>query len=818
MKKSISSIHLQSRAGIFRGLLFVVALAVPAVAGTGPAGEGQPCPVEIQKSSSRTNDPRVAAASLREAVSALDRIRAKVEEWGVVTISEPVAVLDDTAFYVPSNIVAPEDLYKQATTEVEASSYQLNQTGFSNEATGNFSPLISMPGAPNAAPGSGTVVTTKPGATVTQTTNTTSKSPSAPAPTADAASIPGIPAPAAGAPADQSGTNSAQSSQTLALLPDVATQLGSLPQAFGIVPNAAAPTKGATEALREAEDNTIRQKIYTQMSYPKTIPGHAEVIFAIVQVSCNPGWRTKEHYTADCSANVEYYDLCNKQHLSRGEMRAPTVFSVLPLVDAQTVEMANSQRQITQLAVQLGASLPAHGVKVNVNDLMKFVRHYAKDMRTVTPIPVVNSYSSGSTFGFRFSPSFQAERDPAAKNSGAANVLLPTTFPALITVVMHYQDLEYAQQTLGAQQMGLLTHVSTRWYLKDRRPLWQLPMWLVTPMRRDTSAMEVNAAGDVQTVYNAKRIYYKNSKPDQSDDQNESDLKWSSRYDEMRREILALEAKGVGRDWPIPLPNWTAGQRLFDPDAVNAQKKANQAMQDKEDAARSARESKGAATPAPSKAKAPALSVSPTDATLDPAGGDLTLIVSGNGVDQTEKATLGAIESTAVTANAGSELVVFKVAAFGDGDKLSLALEDKDGKQIATAPASVTLHKKKPDSTPTPAGATPKPPAGSPKPAGGAKGKKPVSKQDGDDQSGSTSTSSAGSDDARDAHPSFNERFAILPDQGLAANGFFNAPAAELPFAGALSTLLGARRPSLPTKEHPPASAENPLLPPLPEP
>jgi hypothetical protein len=112
-------------------------------------------------------------------------------------------------------------------------------------------------------------------------------------------------------------------------------------------------------------------------------------------------------------------------------------------MDAQTIEMANSQREVTQLAFQLATSLPAKGVNVNAKTLFQFVRQYARDLKSVTPIPVVNSYSTGKTFGFRFSPSFQALRDPAEKRSRAANVLLPTTFPALITVIIHEADFPF---------------------------------------------------------------------------------------------------------------------------------------------------------------------------------------------------------------------------------------------------------------------------------------------------------------------------------------------------------------------------------------
>src|SRR5205807_6831385 len=109
------------------------------------------------------------------------------------------------------------------------------------------------------------------------------------------------------------------------------------------------------------------------------------------------------------------------------------------------------------------ASQPVNAVNVRAKDLFQFVRRYSRDLRSRTPIPVVNSYSSGGTFGFRFSPSFQAMRDPAQKNARAANVLLPTSFPALITVVMNDSDLGYIDLNYHPIEPAILAHVSTRW-------------------------------------------------------------------------------------------------------------------------------------------------------------------------------------------------------------------------------------------------------------------------------------------------------------------------------------------------------------------
>jgi hypothetical protein len=434
-------------------------------------------------------------------VSALDRIRNKVEEWGVVTVSSPVAVMDSTAFYVPDNIVSAKELYDSAAQDIEGTATQETSVGVNNQLGVNATPLIGAPSSPDVSSSA--------------TTTTTST-------------------------ASVSSSNGAE-------LPPIATGSGvGLPTTSGTITVANA-VKSIPERLREAEDNVLRQKIYSQMSYPKPLPGFNRIFFAIVQVSCNPGWRTQEHYIADGSASLEYYDTATRRHFPRSTESQPTVFSVLPLIDAQTIEMANSQREVTQLAFQLAASLPAKGVKIDAKELFQFVRQYAKEMRSVTPIPVVNSYSSGGTFGFRFSPSFQAMRNPAQKNSRAANVLLPTAFPALITVVMYEPDCQAVQKY--CKEPAILAHVSTRWYLKDRPALWQIGSRLFTPMRRDTAELEMNAAEDIARVYAYKPAFRDAATAGYDDDA------FDPMYEEMRREIIALEAKGLGHDCVIPLGN-----------------------------------------------------------------------------------------------------------------------------------------------------------------------------------------------------------------------------------------------------------------------
>jgi hypothetical protein len=104
-------------------------------------------------------------------------------------------------------------------------------------------------------------------------------------------------------------------------------------------------------------------------------------------------------------------------------------------------------------------------------------------------------------------------------------------------------------------------------------------------MRRDTAAMEINAAQDVAIVYQAKKSfeYYSGGSSEQG--------MFNPMYEEMRREIIALEEKGIGRDWPLLLPKLEPHRIEVNlQEAERKQREFNKGLRDAEDAARIKRE------------------------------------------------------------------------------------------------------------------------------------------------------------------------------------------------------------------------------------
>lgn len=490
------------------------------------------------------------SALIREATKALDSLHKKVEEWGMTTISAPIAVFEPGAFKVPDNFVSIPDMWKGAREDKQGTVDIRTSRTIENSLTASAT-FVTSPAPKPVAPAG----LTPPNVAGGQNDKNAEKA-------AAEAEESALKAQASEVAAN-SAVLQAKIAKNAAEAAAAEAKVTEAKVAADAKPGSKSPVKSIAAAMREVQDNVVRQKIYSRMSNAQGIRNYNRVFFVIVQVSCNPGWRTKENYIADCSASMEYYDMCEGKSLSRAARREPTVFSVLPLVDAQTIEMSRTQKDMTQLMFDLTAALPANSVKLSARDVFTFVKTYARDLKTVTPIPVVNSYTSGGTFGFRFSPSFQAQSDPAAKQARTANVLLPTTFPALITVVVNERDLQVASQTFAnnrmekapagrklVHDMAIMAHMNTRWYIKDAGSLLQRIFW---PMKRDSAWREVGAADAVARTYRAKEDYKYGDRDDYGALTRVGKGHFNSVYEELRREIIDLESKALGRSWPIPL-------------------------------------------------------------------------------------------------------------------------------------------------------------------------------------------------------------------------------------------------------------------------
>jgi hypothetical protein len=402
------------------------------------------------------------------AVTSLEFLRRKLEEWGSVTASAPIIMRESGQFsldreiavnpttheldYAATHFKSTQQHIEDASKAVSGRALQETRTSFGNSLNLEVTPLIRF-GVPKPA----------------QTPTATATPDVLPSPPAAAELTP----------------------PAFTLAEDIKVDAKPASDSFA---TPAALSLTSQQSILLGTNSKITELLMRNMADPPkrdfTNPGKT-VHMAIVEVSCNPGWRTRENYVADVNASCEYYDNDTHRVASEMEGRRPVVFSVLPLLDAQTLELQNSQRQITELAAQVAAAFPTQAANFRAKDVTKFIRDYRSSVATKTPKTISNSYSSGNAFGFRFMPSLVALKDPAERHSPAANILQSTVLPVLVTIVTDTGWVE----SHGFDSVML--HISYRWLLNDRPPLRTFWKRFTRPMRRETALDRSAIASEV---------------------------------------------------------------------------------------------------------------------------------------------------------------------------------------------------------------------------------------------------------------------------------------------------------------------------------
>jgi len=414
-------------------------------------------------------------------VNGLDELRKWLEEWGSVTVSAPIIMREAGQFnlereiaidptthqldYAATHFKSTQQHIEDSSKLISGRAIQDTRVGRGNSLNLEVTPLMRF-GAPNLKP--------TPGAT--------------PAP------VPADPLPK---PPGEGELTPPDFSLFGEIKADAKANNDAVDSTlFGTTKDKPQGDLSLTsqQSILLGTNSKITELLMRNMADPKkrqfTNPGKT-VHFAIVEVSCNPGWRTRENYVADVTASCEYYDSIRRRTASELEGRRPVVFSVLPLIDAQTLELQNSQRQITDLVTQISAAFPTQVANFRAKDVMKFVKDYKSTVATKTPKTITNSYSTGNSFGFRFMPSLVALKDPAESRSPSANILQSTVLPVLVTIVVD-------QAAVAEHYDSVMVHISNRWLLNDRPPLRNFWKRFTRPMERETTLDRSRIAQQVQ--------------------------------------------------------------------------------------------------------------------------------------------------------------------------------------------------------------------------------------------------------------------------------------------------------------------------------
>ncbi len=239
-----------------------------------------------------------------------------------------------------------------------------------------------------------------------------------------------------GSPAATGGTNAAPNPQ----LPNQAqAAMSNFAPLFSM--GNAAPVPDERQVVNKAINDKIAEQLLELMASPTVVSNKQQVLFGVIQVTCQPGQRTKQGYMADLSMTLSFGRF-NGSPIYERTNYAPDVLGVLPLIDSENVQLQRSDRSQIELATALSAAFAAKGLNAAAESLADYVKRQQSDVNTRNSLPIATTYATGATFGFQIYPSLQAIENPGKGDSKAGNILQPITFPAVVAVTVDKTNID----------------------------------------------------------------------------------------------------------------------------------------------------------------------------------------------------------------------------------------------------------------------------------------------------------------------------------------------------------------------------------------
>ena len=421
-------------------------------------------PVQSAATETASTSKEEASQRRKESVTAraIEVLRAQVEEWGTVNVSELLIYPVDDQFKLDKdeNFPTAKDYITAERTNISAAVSQLSEKIFTGRAAANVK--MTPPELPTGGAASG-------------------GSGAAPASSGSGAK-----------PASGSSTGGGNTPAAEPTLPDFTADQYLSKKTFeplgGLFAAGTTLTIPERQAVLLGTGDKITELLARKLANPPKPADGRKLYLAIFQVTCNPGWRTLNSYMADVFINLEYAQIEKgvpiRMSLDTDNTQC-SIVAALPLVDAQNMELRNGQREMTGLLAALSASGAIPQGSAAGKGVAEYINRFQKDAASRHAMPVVNSYATGKGLGFRFSPSFLAIGDPAAKKGRAVNQLIPTAFPVLAILAIDPKEVRGEEgKDGGAGYNALATRVSNRWFLRDRR-VSLVPWDFHLPMKRD---------------------------------------------------------------------------------------------------------------------------------------------------------------------------------------------------------------------------------------------------------------------------------------------------------------------------------------------
>jgi hypothetical protein len=303
----------------------------------------------------------------------------------------------------------------------------------------------------------------------------------------NATSSPAAPTSGSGGQAP-AGSASNQAKSTTASS-DGSTTGGAPTQAGGKSPSAPVPnnlTVSERTAMTTGLNDKLAEIVLNQIANPSGDLDDPDnmILFGVFQVTCQPGSETWKNYIAEVDVSLQYArdqpldPLSGGMELSRkwgnSAYSAPAILAVLPLMNSQSMDLSATQSNQTELAMTLAGIFAANpGASAQAKLLMDYIEQQNAQMKSLTAVPTVTTFTDGGNFGFQIYPAFQAMEDPASTRASSANVLLPICFPAVVILRVDKDDV--ADDTDPWKYVK--TDVHTRWILTRSNWFYDHPIW-----------------------------------------------------------------------------------------------------------------------------------------------------------------------------------------------------------------------------------------------------------------------------------------------------------------------------------------------------
>lgn len=334
------------------------------------------------------------------------------------------------------------------------------------------------------------------------------------------------------------------------------------PEAFSPALTAANPDEldiSVRDLIKRVFDDhtTIKLLEYLSSADPDTVGSNYQLYASVLTVSLRPGRETYRGYIGEIDIRLSYAGKCRTsagaEEFRRGTEH-PLAFAVFPAVDSHTIDQRTSLRQQFALALALEAAAPQAAGALST----ALRRRLEQDAATRTVLNhVVGFNASGRHFGWRFTPSFVAQADPANMDTKPANILQPQSFPALALIMAAKSDLKLD----GKKDEISACPENSRYAAKPYTHLMFLPTsrWLRAPNPSADSSwvpfsgewsrfMRPRLSEEIITDWGIRLERARSKMGDLP--RSGSPYVWNS----LAKRVNALEAASIGADTYLPLP------------------------------------------------------------------------------------------------------------------------------------------------------------------------------------------------------------------------------------------------------------------------